>query len=68
MFDIFRGRSPKIMKEIFQFRGAVPYQLKNKKIFKSHLHIVFSVKQKVQNFSEISQTFFQTLMKLYLMK
>ena len=28
MFKVFQGISPQIVKEIFQFRDAVPYQIK----------------------------------------
>ena len=36
MFKVFKGISPQIVKETFQFRDAVPYQLK-KTIFMSYL-------------------------------
>ena len=47
MFQVFEGISSQIGKEIFQFRDPVPYQLKNRLIFKSHLHVVLSAAQKV---------------------
>ena len=28
MFKVFKGISPQILKEIFQFKDAVPYQLR----------------------------------------
>ena len=35
MFKVFKGISPQIVKETFQFRDAVPYQLK-----KNNFHVL----------------------------
>ena len=34
MSKVFQGISPQIVKEIFQFRDAVPYQIKKTDIFR----------------------------------
>ena len=47
MFKVLKRISPQIGKEIFQFRDAIPNQLRKQTDFKSHLYIVFSVAQKV---------------------
>ena len=46
MFKVFKGISPQIVKETFQFRDAVPYQLKKNNFHVLCVHIV-SVAQKV---------------------
>ena len=44
MIKVFKGISPQIVKEIFQFRvSALP--IKKRQNFKSHLYIVFLVAQ-----------------------
>ena len=47
MFKVFKNISLQIVKKIFPTKDAMPYQLKNRHIYKPHLYIVLSMAQKV---------------------
>ena len=53
--QFFKGTSPHIMKDIFQFRGAVPYQLRKQRVFQNS---VFRGTESIQFFGRKSGNFY----------
>ena len=47
MSKVFRDRIPQIVKELFQFRDAMPYQLRKQTDFQITSYMVLSVVQKI---------------------